>query len=327
MPGEGSSENVRSHRRNGTRSKWYTKPEFITLGVLFVALPLVGIFAYRTIAAQLSEILNSFSSHPCLFSHRDRISGEKLDWDLTALSRSRDNCGAGTTACRDYSVTRQDEIFYMNVCKFVMSKPNQCVQLYGGPSNVPRSVGYQTADGVCYYMGQLSTAKWSLLDKRNPSAGVRLSYTGGSQCDGQTDRSTHYHFECDPSAGVGRPLAVFGDCEFVVRWRTAYACPIQTSSFLSTLFWVMVMILAGLVGGFIYNVRVLQMIPDWEAVPQINTIRYVGALMLTAAVKVWDMAVRVLPALEGLGAYVQRILPEGFLDSRGSFQTTVHTRL
>jgi hypothetical protein len=27
--------------------------------------------------------------------------------------------------------------------------------------------------------------------------------------------------------GVGEPLAVYGDCEFVVRWRTALACPIQ----------------------------------------------------------------------------------------------------
>lgn len=80
-----------------------------------------------------------------------------------------------------------------------MEKPRECTRLYGGNSNVPRSVGYQTADGVCYYMGQLATGKWSLLDKRNPEKGLKLTYTGGSQCDGSTDRSTHYHFECDPS--------------------------------------------------------------------------------------------------------------------------------
>ncbi len=37
------------------------------------------------------------------------------------------------------------------------------------------------------------------LTCRNPSAGLKLTYRGGSQCDGSTDRSTHYHFECDPS--------------------------------------------------------------------------------------------------------------------------------
>mmetsp|Transcript_12309 Transcript_12309/g.30144 ORF Transcript_12309/g.30144 Transcript_12309/m.30144 type:complete len:324 (+) Transcript_12309:64-1035(+) len=317
--GDGAG-NVRPHRprANGEGKRWYLKPEIITLGILFVVLPLAGFFAYRTIAAQISEILNSFNSHPCLYSHRDNISGEKMDWDLTALSRSRDNCGAGATACRDYSVAREDETFYMNVCKFVMAKPQQCVQLYGGAANVPRSVGYQTADGVCYYMGQLGTGKWSLLDRKNPSAGLKLSYKGGSQCDGQTDRSTHYHLECDPSAGVGRPLAVFGDCEFVVRWRTAYACPVQTTSFLSTLFWVMLFVAVGLVGGFIYNVRVLQMLPDWEAVPFINAIRHFGALVLIASVQAWDMAVRVLPALEALGVWVRERVPEGWFSGSGN---------
>ena len=57
-------------------------------------------------------------------------------------------------------------------------------------------------------MGILRTGKWSLLDPRRPEAGLKLSYTGGSPCDGDTRRSTHFHFECNRDAGHGEPIAV-----------------------------------------------------------------------------------------------------------------------
>jgi hypothetical protein len=82
------------------------------------------------------------------------------------------------------------------------------------------------------------TAKWSLLDSNNLEKGVKLKYTGGARCDGQTERSVAYHFECNAMAGVGEPVAVYGDCEFIVRWPSALACPIQPSIFLPILFWV-----------------------------------------------------------------------------------------
>jgi hypothetical protein len=68
---------------------------------------------------------------------------------------------------------------------------------------VQASIGYQTGDGVCYYMGKLRSGRWSLLDPRHPEAGLKLTYTGGSPCDGDTRRSTQFHFECNPDAGVG----------------------------------------------------------------------------------------------------------------------------
>ncbi len=37
-----------------------------------------------------------------------------------------------------------------------------------------------------------------------------MTYTGGARCDGYTERSTSFHFECDPMAGIGEPSAVFG---------------------------------------------------------------------------------------------------------------------
>ena len=163
-------------------------------------MPLFGYIFYRHIAFQIDQLLGAFNSHPCTFSSTDRISGEVRDWDLTGLSRTQDQCPSGTL-CRDYSVAREDEVFYMNVCRHTMQKPSACKELLGADS-VPAAVGYQTADGVCYLMGRLANSKWGLLDQRHPEMGVKLTYSGGSQCDGDTDRSTEYRFECDPDAGV-----------------------------------------------------------------------------------------------------------------------------
>ena len=39
---------------------------------------------------------------------------------------------------------------------------------------------------------------WVVVGSRRPEAGLKLKYTGGSQCDGDTQRSTEYRFECNP---------------------------------------------------------------------------------------------------------------------------------
>jgi hypothetical protein len=43
------------------------------------------------------------------------------------------------------------------------------------------------------YLGELDTAKWSLLDEKNPKAGLVLTYTNGLQ-----GRSTQVNMLCDP---------------------------------------------------------------------------------------------------------------------------------
>mmetsp|Transcript_22926 Transcript_22926/g.35877 ORF Transcript_22926/g.35877 Transcript_22926/m.35877 type:complete len:184 (-) Transcript_22926:126-677(-) len=155
-------------------------------------------------------------------------------------------------------------------------------------------------------MGDVSTPKWGLLSPGQPNLGVKLSYTHGSRCDGYTRRSTHFHFECDPLAGVGGPLAVYGDCEFVIRWRTAYACPRRPSTFLPILFWVTFSVCFYLVARFIYNIYFLKMSVDWESVPHISEIRWVGALILLVSEKLWNALQNAAPGiaerLAGLGS-------------------------
>lgn len=193
--------------------------------------------------------------------HKDRT-----EYDLSALARGKSACSNNPRACQDYHVHRNDNDFYLNVCNDVMHKPAECVDLFGD-QNVLRSIGYQTADGVCYYMGQLRTGRWSLLDPRHPGVGLKLRYTGGSECDGDTDRSTEFHFECNPEAGKGEPVAVFGDCEFVVTWETALACPQRGVALWVFLLWAALALIVYLCVGAIINIRFKDAEPTLDAVP------------------------------------------------------------
>mmetsp|Transcript_19699 Transcript_19699/g.54783 ORF Transcript_19699/g.54783 Transcript_19699/m.54783 type:complete len:280 (-) Transcript_19699:16-855(-) len=257
---------------------------------------------------QIDEFWGSLNSHPCTYSYRNSISGEVSEWDLSPLSRTLNQCPSGTK-CRDYSVAREDEVFFMNVCRNTMQKPQPCVELLGD-SGVPPAVGYQTADGVCYRMGKMSASKWGLLDRKHPEMGLKLTYTKGSQCDGDTDRSIEYRFECDANAGVGRPLEVFGDCEFVVRWRTAFACPMQQSTLLWFLFWGPILVGLYLIAGFVYNVAVLKMLPDWEAVPHIELIRTTGTYFAALVCLLWERVVVLAPGLQVAWERLRARLPQ-----------------
>mmetsp|Transcript_71779 Transcript_71779/g.149914 ORF Transcript_71779/g.149914 Transcript_71779/m.149914 type:complete len:330 (+) Transcript_71779:213-1202(+) len=246
------------------------RPELAILLLLIVAVPLIGWQAYRKITFQFTEIMTAITSHPCSVQILDGS-----EYDLTGLGRTKADCDNGDQkSCLDYHVHRNDDDFYLNVCKNVMRKPAECSNLFGGDRNVHPSIGYQTADGVCYYMGQLRTGRWSLLDSSRPEAGLKLTYTGGSQCDGSTERSTEYRFECNADAGKGEPVAVFGDCDFVVTWETALACPVKGTPLLTFLFWAVMAFAAYLFFGFLYNVRFTNAEADWEAVPHIHYLRW-----------------------------------------------------
>eukprot|EP00961_Rhodomonas_salina_P278996 3768941-Rhodomonas_salina.2 len=62
---------------------------------------------------------------------------------------------------------------------------------------VHSSIGYQTADGVCYYMGQLLSGKWSLLgsrlaEQRAFSAAIfGLEWPGPCVCEAIGSRFVH----------------------------------------------------------------------------------------------------------------------------------------
>ena len=137
------------------------RPELVILLVLIIAIPLIGVLAYRSVVFQFNEILVALTAHPCIFSSNDGS-----EWNLNDLSKSQKYCLSSTNEeCSDYHLHRQDSEFLLNICNNVMSRPEACRELHG-ESQVRGSIGYETSDGKCYYMGQLQTGKWSLLDER-----------------------------------------------------------------------------------------------------------------------------------------------------------------
>jgi len=270
------------------------RPELIVLLLLVVAVPLIGWQIYRKITFKFEELITALTSHPCAYVHRD-----KTEFDLTKLSKSRSTCSStDASSCLDYHLRREDSDFYFNVCNNVMRKPSQCNDLFGR-QNVQSSIGYQVGDGVCYYMGQLRTGRWSLLDQRHPEVGLRLLYTGGSRCGRNRERSTEFHFECNRKAGKGGPVAIFGDCEFVVTWETELACPIRQITLFHFLLLLILLVIFYLAAGFFFNVRYRGAIPDYDAIPHIQQIRWLGAVILAVFVKVLEIIGDYLPGVRG----------------------------
>merc|ERR1712216_238814 len=254
------------------------RPELMILLLLVLAVPIIGWQIYRRVTFEFDALVTALSSHPCAF-----VSKNDKEYDLTDLSRSRSTCSSSDAeGCQDYHVHRVDNDFYFNVCRNAMRKPPECADLFG-EQNVHPSIGYQTGDGVCYYMGQLRSGRWGLLDPRNPQVGLKLTYSGGSPCDGDTRRSTQFHFECNPDAGKGEPVAVFGDCEFVVTWETALACPIRQTQLTSFLWWGFVLVALYLLLGFFYNVRFKDLPPDLGAVPHGQHLQWFGSVLSAIA--------------------------------------------
>ncbi|EKX33877.1 hypothetical protein GUITHDRAFT_147604 [Guillardia theta CCMP2712] len=207
--------------------------------------------------------------------HECRWKYNQLHWDLTPLIRHSPQ--------RDYRVKRDRWEFYLNVCANtikvkgpaysppaqVEQVPSTCKQQFGPTAE--RSPGYQTLqhDGetACYYMGNVHTAKWGLLDENNPEDGVKLTYSAGTKCDAKTGRSIEYHFICDPQIGVGQPVTVAGECRFMVIWQTIYACPFYPTHYPRLLLWSSVAIVLYLLMGFAYNIRNNGMKVSLAAIP------------------------------------------------------------
>jgi len=121
---------------------------------------------------------------------------------------------------------------------------------------------------ACYYMGNVNTAVWGLLDENKPEDGVKLTYSAGTKCDGSTGRSMEYHFICDPQVeGPGQPVTVAGECRFMIIWQSQLACPSYPAYSPLLALWAVLLLALYLIVGFAYNVLGNGMPPSLSAVP------------------------------------------------------------
>ena len=94
------------------------------------------------------------------------------------------------------------------------------------------------------------------------------------------------------------------DCpKAVCRWSLGLCCPFLLS-YSPNIFAGLYLLL-----GFGYNVLVLKVMPDWEAVPHIEALRTAGNYIAAVVALLWERAVVIMPALqEGLD-YVRSKFP------------------
>ena len=85
------------------------------------------------------------------------------------------------------------------------------------------------AGHTCYALGDLARPSAALVDPNNASAGLLLTYSGGSAQGGRA-RAVRYRLVCDPStpASAGprawAPIGPASDLVYGVTWPTPHAC-------------------------------------------------------------------------------------------------------
>lgn len=128
-----------------------------------------------------------------------------------------------------------------------------CVPLPGTCNNVGDVMAAQYVNGDCFRnLGVLSSPRWSLLDSSNPSAGVVLAYSGGTECHvpETIQGSTTIKVTCDQEAIVPTGFTyTVEQCSISIAFRSINGCPSEYTSGLSG-GWVFVVLL--LVAALVY---------------------------------------------------------------------------
>ncbi len=89
-------------------------------------------------------------------------------------------------------------------------------------------------NGGCIACGAANTITATLLDSSNPSAGVKVGYSGGNTCPGvSSPRTMAYWLKCNQSAPVdsvpSSEILTNTEDGYVVVWETRFACPTQVA--------------------------------------------------------------------------------------------------
>eukprot|EP00286_Rhodomonas_abbreviata_P011909 CAMPEP_0181325076 /NCGR_PEP_ID=MMETSP1101-20121128/20718_1 /TAXON_ID=46948 /ORGANISM="Rhodomonas abbreviata, Strain Caron Lab Isolate" /LENGTH=310 /DNA_ID=CAMNT_0023433331 /DNA_START=155 /DNA_END=1088 /DNA_ORIENTATION=- len=173
-------------------------------------------------------------------------------FDLSGLHRPRGQ--------RDwYADDRNGNMYYFNICGDANDVPEACVML----NKAVRSPVFQvTNQSDCFWLGQVKSMEWELIDDSEPAAGVELYYFDGEQCSGGIARDVRIQLFCDPDAGVGKPLDYYvleEDCHYSVTWPSKYGCPAASGGLFgsgsgSWLTWLVFLFGAYVALGCTYNV-------------------------------------------------------------------------
>mmetsp|Transcript_22797 Transcript_22797/g.55361 ORF Transcript_22797/g.55361 Transcript_22797/m.55361 type:complete len:318 (-) Transcript_22797:192-1145(-) len=130
---------------------------------------------------------------------------------------------------RDKVTEQQRNYTYaLNVCQQLSDRPSMVC------SGKPLSTAYQYDNrGECFYLGSNyaeANATWSLIDKLSPQKGVKLKYSGGEYCPGNSkSRSLTITFPCNNRDNAMQDDDIVveeKDCDYFINFQpSSAACP------------------------------------------------------------------------------------------------------
>lgn len=157
-------------------------------------------------------------------SFKCRFSVQGATYDLSSLVTAQSEGYA-----LDDNTEGSNKSYLFNICE-VVDKPLAACQ-------DATSVAYRYSVGgnpQCISLGSStldeSTAKFELVDADDAAKGVRLTYTGGSQCDAKPDTTYSFriNFLCGEEPDSYEPrVTQIGDCEFQLQFKSYEGCPVQ----------------------------------------------------------------------------------------------------
>lgn len=161
-----------------------------------------------------------------------RDPGTGAQYNLAALRMSGGSGYPVLDAGSASSDPNRRYIYYFNVCGNVTAPSSTCDKVDPPPARVGPGPVFQTKadDDQCYRLGTVAAnGQFDLLPSRDPSKGLRLTYSDGEYCQAHgRARSFVINFNCIPAGAHPGPTAVSEDrCEYALDFDSQHACPLQ----------------------------------------------------------------------------------------------------
>lgn len=132
----------------------------------------------------------------------------------------------------DYTARDQDEqkgrqyTYYFSVCGNTQLPFGYC----DPTKSLPASPAYQVqkADKKCFRLGSASPGEFALIDEKDPSKGISLTYRGGENCtvgSFKKERTFTINFNCLTGSEEVQARVEERNCDYTINFNSPAGCP------------------------------------------------------------------------------------------------------
>lgn len=155
-----------------------------------------------------AAVTRTYAQYNCNTVLKDQGTGKEYYYDLSSLYHS-----VGKPDEFLYR-TKDGNYFYVNFCGTTTT-----------PCEAGSSVCQYASNRVYYGCGQLKTQEMSSLDGVAANKGVKVTYSGGTECSGGKQRRTDIHVLCNKAAVPGYLYDESEeDCEYTLKMYSVAGC-------------------------------------------------------------------------------------------------------